>query len=601
MIKSLLSKNVVILFISVFVFGNSIKLPGQIHQKLVTNTSSKWAITKNSQAIEANPIFPAENWMTDLNPGLLDAGWTYDLAIANIAPIQTGVINNVGNGAQPIWIVQDVCNYTDDYTKSVAYHLRNTFEIDTICRKVKQVVLRYAADNLCRIYLNGSQIISMNGLYDYGGYMGSCTEVCGVSGSYQIVNLPQNSTNSLNFYDIETVDLLPLLKAGTNVIAIEIINVGGCGINYAWFCGNIDIEYQVDTIALHAEQITQATCLHQGSFEIQAQGGTAPYTYQLVNGPTQNSGKFNVDNPGQYQVIVSDAGGCQSAITVTISGNTVAPEFTIVSMDNYIDCIDPNTFLRLGPSDSDLTFSIDDEPYTDSTYFTGLSAGTHIIRARDSFGCEAKPIQIEVFENLAYALQFDEKEICRGDSLVFFGKVLKESGIFKDTSLSVSLCDTIFQLDLTVSDRYEAYSQYRLCRGDSVSVGHVKYTQPGEYFQILQNPNGCDSTLHILIELEDEAICQRDQCRCYIPNVFTPNHDGINDEFKVESHNATITYMAIYNRWGAVVYSSNEINPSWDGYFAEKEASPGVYVYIIKGVCEDLSPFFRYGDVTLLK
>jgi gliding motility-associated-like protein len=59
--------------------------------------------------------------------------------------------------------------------------------------------------------------------------------------------------------------------------------------------------------------------------------------------------------------------------------------------------------------------------------------------------------------------------------------------------------------------------------------------------------------------------------------------------------------MYIFNRWGAVLFSSNEPNPKWDGRFKDQDAATGVYVYMVRGFCNNHVPFFKYGDVTLIR
>ncbi|UPT67637.1 MAG: gliding motility-associated C-terminal domain-containing protein [Sphingobacteriales bacterium JAD_PAG50586_3] len=61
-----------------------------------------------------------------------------------------------------------------------------------------------------------------------------------------------------------------------------------------------------------------------------------------------------------------------------------------------------------------------------------------------------------------------------------------------------------------------------------------------------------------------------------IPNIFTPNKDGINDNFNIENlpDNSLLT---VYNRWGASVYQSNNYNNDWTG----ESLSDGVYYYIL--------------------
>ncbi len=66
------------------------------------------------------------------------------------------------------------------------------------------------------------------------------------------------------------------------------------------------------------------------------------------------------------------------------------------------------------------------------------------------------------------------------------------------------------------------------------------------------------------------------------PNVFTPDGDGINDEFVVVYHSVKSFKMVIVNRWGRKVFTTNNPAEGWDGKINGKKASEGVYFYYIE-------------------
>lgn len=78
---------------------------------------------------------------------------------------------------------------------------------------------------------------------------------------------------------------------------------------------------------------------------------------------------------------------------------------------------------------------------------------------------------------------------------------------------------------------------------------------------------------YVLVNLEDELS---------IPNVFTPNQDGTNDLYMVNGKGITEYNIVIVNRWGNVVFESNDITDSWDGTSNGKPCVEGVYFYSIK-------------------
>ncbi len=93
----------------------------------------------------------------------------------------------------------------------------------------------------------------------------------------------------------------------------------------------------------------------------------------------------------------------------------------------------------------------------------------------------------------------------------------------------------------------------------------------------------------------------------YIPNVFSPNLDGINDQFYIMGQGfAQILVFQIVDRWGNIVYSQNqgEINDAtigWDGIMNGQAVQPGVFSYYAKVIYLDEIEESFYGDVTLVR
>lgn len=75
--------------------------------------------------------------------------------------------------------------------------------------------------------------------------------------------------------------------------------------------------------------------------------------------------------------------------------------------------------------------------------------------------------------------------------------------------------------------------------------------------------------------------CSSDYPQIIIPNVFTPNNDGVNDIFKFNL-NSKILNTTIYNRWGNVIFKTENRNHYWDGHTTSgEECADGTYYYII--------------------
>jgi len=124
------------------------------------------------------------------------------------------------------------------------------------------------------------------------------------------------------------------------------------------------------------------------------------------------------------------------------------------------------------------------------------------------------------------------------------------------------------------------------------------YSQPGTYTVILYaNKGACQDTAVHIIHVDIPS-------KLEIPNVFTPNGDGVNDIFFLKVSNLTDINALIYDRWGHKVYElvSTTGNIAWDGTTeAGKDASAGTYFYIIKATGKDGQNYDTKGTITLYR
>ncbi|MFL5738850.1 MAG: PKD domain-containing protein [Flavisolibacter sp.] len=88
----------------------------------------------------------------------------------------------------------------------------------------------------------------------------------------------------------------------------------------------------------------------------------------------------------------------------------------------------------------------------------------------------------------------------------------------------------------------------------------------------------------------------------YIPTAFTPNHDGLNDRFKIVPIGIkSFGYLAVYDRWGQQIFYTTNYQVSWDGTYKGAAVEPGTYVYYAQAIDYRGRPLFRKGTVTVIK
>ena len=113
-------------------------------------------------------------------------------------------------------------------------------------------------------------------------------------------------------------------------------------------------------------------------------------------------------------------------------------------------------------------------------------------------------------------------------------------------------------------------------------------------FVVLTNEvTGCQDSVEFIIEVQGIP---------EVNNVFTPNQDGINDEFLFFEYAMGIVDVQIFNRWGQLVYTWVGSDKSWKGNGIDGKALPeGVYFYVFEGKGVDGHHYDEKGSVTLLR
>lgn len=88
-----------------------------------------------------------------------------------------------------------------------------------------------------------------------------------------------------------------------------------------------------------------------------------------------------------------------------------------------------------------------------------------------------------------------------------------------------------------------------------------------------------------------------------LPTGFSPNGDGINDEFHIVRwlNIQKLKEFAVYNRWGELVFRTNDLNEGWDGTFRNREQPMSTYVWVAVALTKDNEEIIRKGNVTLVR
>ncbi len=114
------------------------------------------------------------------------------------------------------------------------------------------------------------------------------------------------------------------------------------------------------------------------------------------------------------------------------------------------------------------------------------------------------------------------------------------------------------------------------------------------YVAVSQNSFGCRAIDEVCITITKEH-------SIFIPNIFTPNEDGLNDEFFAFGTGILKIELSVFDRWGERMYFSGDTGKGWDGKFKGQYCKNDVYVYKINYTAVDGKSYTKTGHVTLLK
>jgi len=119
--------------------------------------------------------------------------------------------------------------------------------------------------------------------------------------------------------------------------------------------------------------------------------------------------------------------------------------------------------------------------------------------------------------------------------------------------------------------------------------------------------NGGNYTITLIVKNNGPCFdtLTRDLCVSEIPffiaDIFSPNGDGVNDFLYVRSSEAEKLEFLVYDRWGNLLFESDDVSKGWDGTFKGRKAEEGVYFFSVKMTLISGEEILKKGDITLIR
>lgn len=414
------------------------------------------------------------------------------------------------------------------------------------------------------------------------------------------------------------------------------------------------------------QDIENVSCfgLSDGEITLQPTGGTPPYDIIWANG---TQGPILTGLPaGNYTAVIMDANNCNFTHTVTIIEPSVFEVFLNQAVTADISCPgEANGVVSVVAQGGNVGTLVylwgNGVAGTDQATATGLSSGTYSVTVVDPKGCsdtlshsisEPPPIQFTLGDlsqiqcfgdittitvdsvwggnpNASYVFSsgaciqlllgepcpvlagdhdieiLDVFNGCTVDTTINVAQP-QEISVTLPTTIEIELGDSLTQLDPTIVSSFPI-DTFIWSPAENLSCADCKNPRvlgvtPTTYMLTIIDINGCTASAQIFVDIDRNR-------NVYIPNVFSPNGDGINDKFQIYTGIGVsrINFVRIFDRWGELVFEELDLLPSidgtpgWDGVFRDKDMDPAVFIYTVEVEFVDGRRLVYRGDVTLLR
>lgn len=313
------------------------------------------------------------------------------------------------------------------------------------------------------------------------------------------------------------------------------------------------------------------------SIAVSGSGGTGDLFYEWNTG----SSELQLDSlcAGLYSVTVTDALDCEYVTDFDL----INPEVLTFAdaQQNLICAGDASGIIsavNVQGGIAPYSFSLNDGEYQDAATFENLDAGNYTLNLLDDVGCLVttditltQPPEFFVDAGPDQTIELGETTTLDGDVFPLFGQDILWT---PDTDLDCTNCfDPTLRPPTTV--------QYLLTATDTET--------------------GCEKVDSVIVEVIPIR-------KVYIPNAFSPDGDGVNDEFMIFGHIGVeeIEEFKVFDRWGERVFENGDFLPNkpgngWDGTYRGQDMNTGVFAYIARVRYYDGVIGFFKGDVTRLR
>ena len=342
-------------------------------------------------------------------------------------------------------------------------------------------------------------------------------------------------------------------------------------------CGGSDsMIRQIQTLDQNT-QIINPTCFGDADAQVQttishAQGAIS---YLLNPGILSSlSSTFNGLSAGWYTLTVKDSALCSIQFPVEIvSPDPLVWASEILSNEQCYQSNNASVTAVASGGNGNYSYTLLPPGMVQSVgSFSPLSPGNYMLVVNDSKGCSlSDSIYLEEAQPLVFQSVWIHPVSCSGGT------------------------DGQMAIEARGGRKPYLFS----CNQWTQTSGYFANLSSGSYLLRITDSSGCIHDTLVSVPGTEGPCCDQ----VFIPNAFTPDNDGLNDEVRIQNTLAIeLIEWSVYNRWGFCVFQTRNKDDFWNGHLGYGDAEQGVYYYSLRYRCTGTGKLYHLkGDITLLR
>ncbi|MEL6986544.1 MAG: gliding motility-associated C-terminal domain-containing protein, partial [Bacteroidota bacterium] len=465
--------------------------------------------------------------------------------------------------------------------------------------------------------------------------------ICNGDNTIRLEAVYTNVTEPITFdWNLDAYDGLDIVNnVGAGTYTLSIIDANNC-----LATSTITID-EPELLTLDCEVIQEASAIDvaDGVVRFSVSGGVQEYNLDIM-GPTNRT--FGITNaigvdigallPGEYNVLLVDDIGCEAFCSFTLE-----VMMNCVSDTNFIrDLICPGDFLIINGTQ----------------YDENRSTGIEVIPGGALNGCDSI-IDIALSTELGASLELEDPNcLDPAMGIIRIVDILNGNGMYEYSLNGGNAWEAVGNLPFEIRVSPNSYNlqirtigeaclyeervtinqfieniistldRIEIQEGDSIQLSFMANFVPLNISWSPSTTLSCSDCPNPIakpseqttynLQIIDSLGCVffssitviiLEESTAFIPNVFSPNGDNINDFFFLNTaEDVVVEEMMVFDRWGNLIFRNENFNSNsgvdgWDGRYKDKELNPGVFVYWIKYIDEDENVKVLKGDITLIR